>query len=63
MGIAVPRRHGPHATGGVYVNLIAEDEADRVSAAYGDNYGRLVELKQKWDPANLFSNNYNIPPG
>jgi hypothetical protein len=53
----------PHATGGVYVNLIADDEADRVSAAYGDNYGRLVELKQKWDPANLFSNNYNIPPG
>ena len=53
----------PHATGGVYVNLIADDEVDRVSAAYGDNYGRLVELKQKWDPANLFSNNYNIPPG
>ncbi len=51
-----------HATGGVYVNLIADDESDRVSAAYGDNYGRLVELKQKWDPANLFSNNYNIPP-
>lgn len=53
----------PHATGGVYVNLIADDEADRVSVAYGDNYGRLVELKQKWDPTNLFSNNYNIPPG
>ncbi|HEY3428125.1 MAG TPA: FAD-binding oxidoreductase [Acidimicrobiia bacterium] len=53
---------GAHATGGVYVNLIAEDEADRVSAAYGDNYGRLVELKQKWDPSNLFNNNYNIPP-
>lgn len=51
-----------HSTGGVYVNLIAEDEADRVPAAYGDNFGRLVELKQKWDPTNLFSNNYNIPP-
>ncbi|HUG07933.1 MAG TPA: FAD-binding oxidoreductase [Acidimicrobiia bacterium] len=51
-----------HATGGVYVNLIADDEADRVSAAYGDNYTRLIELKQKWDPTNVFSNNYNIPP-
>ncbi len=51
-----------HATGGVYVNLIADDEADRVSAAYGDNYARLVELKQKWDPTNMFSSNYNISP-
>jgi FAD/FMN-containing dehydrogenase len=52
-----------HATGGVYVNLIADDEPDRVPAAYGSNYQRLVELKQKWDPDNLFSSNYNIPPG
>lgn len=51
-----------HATGGVYVNLIADDEMDRVPAAYGDNYARLRELKRVWDPANLFSNNYNIPP-
>jgi len=51
-----------HATGGVYVNLIADDEPDRVTAAYGDNYSRLVELKQRWDPTNVFSNNYNISP-
>ena len=51
-----------HATGGVYVNLIADDEADRIPAAYGPNYPRLVELKQLWDPTNLFSSNYNIPP-
>ena len=51
-----------HATGGVYVNLIADDESDRVPAAYGENYGRLVDVKRKWDPGNLFSNNYNIPP-
>lgn len=51
-----------HATGGVYVNLIADDETDRIPMAYGDNYGRLVELKQKWDPENLFRSNYNIPP-
>ena len=51
-----------HATGGVYVNLIADDELDRVPAAYGDNYPRLVELKKQWDGSNLFASNYNIPP-
>ena len=52
----------PHATGGVYVNLLAEDEDHRVPAAYGDNYARLVELKTEWDPDNLFRMNYNIEP-
>ncbi|MEA1903764.1 MAG: FAD-binding oxidoreductase [Actinomycetota bacterium] len=52
----------PHATGGVYVNLIADDETERIPAAYGANFGRLVELKRTWDPTNLFSSNYNIPP-
>jgi FAD/FMN-containing dehydrogenase len=51
-----------HATGGVYVNLIADDETHRIPDAYGDNYSRLVQLKQKWDPSNLFTSNYNIPP-
>lgn len=51
-----------HSTGGVYVNLIADDESERVPAAYGANYPRLVELKREWDPTNLFSSNYNIPP-
>ncbi len=51
-----------HATGGVYVNLIADDETNRIPTAYGDNYERLVQLKQKWDPNNLFTSNYNIPP-
>jgi FAD/FMN-containing dehydrogenase len=52
-----------HATGGVYVNLIAEDEDDRVPAAYGENYSRLRPLKRQWDPDNLFRANYNISPG
>lgn len=52
-----------HATGGVYVSLIADDESDRIPSAYGANYPRLVELKQWWDPTNLFSSNCNIPPG
>lgn len=53
---------GKHATGGVYVNLIGDDELDRIPAAYGDNYERLADLKAKWDPANVFSSNYNIKP-
>jgi FAD/FMN-containing dehydrogenase len=52
----------PHATGGVYVNLLGEDEEDRVPAAYGRNYRRLVELKNEWDPGNLFRMNHNIRP-
>jgi FAD/FMN-containing dehydrogenase len=51
-----------HATGGVYVNLLADDEDYRIPSAYGANYGRLVEMKRQWDPSNLFSSNYNIPP-
>ena len=51
-----------HASGGVYLNLIGDDEGQRVPAAYGHNWERLVELKQRWDPNNLFRGNYNIPP-
>lgn len=51
-----------HANGGVYVNIIADDEDDRIPDAYGDNYARLRELKAKWDPTKLFSGYYNIPP-
>jgi FAD/FMN-containing dehydrogenase len=51
-----------HATGGVYVNLLADDESDRVVAAYGEHYPRLRALKRVWDPDNLFSGNHNIPP-
>jgi FAD/FMN-containing dehydrogenase len=56
------RSMSEHATGGVYVNLIADDEADRIPSAYGPNYQRLGDLKSEWDPDNLFSSNYNIPP-
>jgi FAD/FMN-containing dehydrogenase len=51
----------PHATGGVYVNFIPEDE-DRVGAAYGVNYDRLARLKARHDPDNLFRVNQNVTP-
>ncbi len=53
----------PHATGGVYVNFMPDDEAQRVSrGAYGRNYERLAKLKAKYDPGNLFRLNQNIAP-
>jgi len=54
----------PHLSTGVYVNVLDNDEGvDRVKAAYGDNYERLVALKHKYDPTNLFRMNQNIRPG
>jgi FAD/FMN-containing dehydrogenase len=52
----------PHATGNVYVNFMPADEVDRITGAYGSNYDRLVELKRKWDPSNMFRMNQNIRP-
>jgi len=35
---------------------------DRVKVTYGDNYERLVQIKTKYDPQNLFRVNQNIKP-
>ncbi len=52
----------PFATGGVYVNFMTAEETERVGAAYGSNWDRLVEIKRRYDPDNLFSMNQNISP-
>jgi FAD/FMN-containing dehydrogenase len=53
----------PFATGAVYVNYLGVgDEAERVADAYGSNYERLAQIKQKYDPENLFRANQNIRP-
>jgi len=53
----------PHSAGGAYVNFMMEEGQERVQATYGDNYGRLVEVKSKYDPSNFFRINQNIKPG
>jgi FAD/FMN-containing dehydrogenase len=52
----------PYASAGAYVNFMTEEEGDRVAAAYGKNYARLVELKKRYDPENVFHLNQNIKP-
>ena len=55
----------PHSTGGVYVNDIgreSEEGAEVIQSAFGTNFKRLVELKNKYDPQNLFRHNQNIRP-
>jgi FAD/FMN-containing dehydrogenase len=50
---------------GHYVNQVgleSEEGADRIKAAFGDNWDRLVALKTKYDPMNLFRHNQNIRP-
>jgi FAD/FMN-containing dehydrogenase len=56
------RAAAPFATGAVYVNFLTQEEEDRVRAAYGSNYDRLVQLKGRYDPKNLFRTNQNIRP-
>ncbi|MFC4449616.1 FAD-binding oxidoreductase [Halorussus aquaticus] len=51
----------PHATGGVYANFVPEEVGDQ-RAAYRENYDRLVEVKNEWDPENLFRLNHNVEP-
>jgi FAD/FMN-containing dehydrogenase len=52
----------PFATGSVYVNFMTQEEGGRVRDAYGENFERLVALKNKYDPKNVFGVNQNIKP-
>ena len=52
----------PYSAGGAYVNFLMEEGEERVRATYRDNYERLVAIKRKYDPENLFRVNQNIRP-
>ncbi len=50
----------PYSAGGSYSNFMMEEGQERVMASYKHNYDRLVEIKTKYDPDNLFRVNQNI---
>lgn len=52
----------PYSAGGAYLNFIMDEGQDRIKASYKENYERLVNIKTKYDPANLFRVNQNIQP-
>lgn len=52
----------PHSLAGGYVNFMAGDDQDRIRDNYKGNYDRLVAIKRKYDPDNLFHMNQNIKP-
>jgi FAD/FMN-containing dehydrogenase len=53
----------PFSTGGNYINFqTADEDEERIWATYGANFDRLVEVKKKYDPDNVFRSNRNIAP-
>ncbi len=56
------RALGPHLEERRWLNYLGDDEGDAVQAAYGPNYERLLELKRRYDPENVFHHNHNIDP-
>ncbi len=65
VGTRVVRGNAPFDRGSRYVNQIGletDEGSERIKAAYGANYDRLVGLKNKYDLSNLFRHNRNIRP-
>jgi hypothetical protein len=52
----------PYSAGGAYVNFMMDEGQERIRATYRDIYERLVEIKNEYDPSNLFRVNQNIRP-
>jgi FAD/FMN-containing dehydrogenase len=53
----------PFATGAIYVNDLNDDPPDKVSTAYEPaTFRRLIEVKTKYDPTNVFRFNQNVKP-
>ena len=48
--------------GGMYLNYGSLEPEEQVRAVYGQNYDRLVRIKDKYDPTNVFRLNQNIKP-
>jgi FAD/FMN-containing dehydrogenase len=54
----------PYGTGAAHPNYASEDAGDHARRFYGaETYERLVAVKGRWDPQNVFALNQNIRPG
>jgi hypothetical protein len=52
----------PHMTGRSYVNNLTAEDGRKVHEVWGSNYRRLVTVKRRYDPDNVFRLNHNIDP-
>lgn len=53
----------PHAVAGLYVNFPSFGEGESLLRdSYGENDDRLVGMKTRYDPTNLFDSNQNVVP-
>jgi FAD/FMN-containing dehydrogenase len=53
----------PYLAEGRWLNYLGDDQgSDAIRRAYGPNYDRLVEVKRRYDPENVFRHNHNIAP-
>lgn len=54
----------PYSGGNIYLNFpgLVEEGESLQRAAFGENFDRLVAVKTRWDPDNLFRINQNISP-
>ena len=52
----------PYSEPGGYINFMQDDDYGKIQDSYRENYDQLVEIKRKYDPANLFHINQNIQP-
>ena len=54
---------GPYTIPGISLNFTMDQDESRVRSFFrGGKYERLVALKKKYDPGNLFRLNQNIKP-
>jgi FAD/FMN-containing dehydrogenase len=52
----------PTSAGGAYINFMMNEGQDRIKASYRGNYERLTQIKNRYDPENIFHINQNILP-
>jgi hypothetical protein len=52
----------PFSSGNYLLNFLGQESEEIIKAAFGPNYERLVEIKNKYDPTNFFCQNQNIKP-